>query len=344
MASKTSQLAIMFADISGSTRLYETLGDVRAQRKVSKCLDMMSETIEKHAGVVVKTIGDEVMSTFWQPERAVIAAREMQKILAEDASRNEVDGKRSLSICVGLHYGPAIIESGDVFGDAVNLAAHIAAQAKAEQIITTQVTVENLSPSMQTKTRLIDRVSIKGKKKDIDLYEVLWHDEEITQLVTGVIEAQTPNVKLYLRYRDREIELNNDRPSALLGRDNTVDLQINEMLASRQHVRFELSRGKFFIIDQSTNGTHVRIENGQDLFLRREEMPLNDNGMISLGRPFTENPVEVVHFTHESCETSGHNAFPDRSSTPLEPDQSNDSELAEARTLRKHGRTHRQRR
>lgn len=318
----------MFADISGSTQLYEMLGDSAARLKVSECLDTISQVIDQQKGTVIKTIGDEVFCTFTNAEDAVAAAHEMQSILARDPKCDAVSEQDPLSIRVGLHYGPVILESGDVFGDAVNVAARMAAQAKAGQIITTQVTVERLSALMQAKTRLIDRTSIKGKKEKIDLYEVLWQDDEITRLVTGVIEAQASTVKLCLRYHGQQIELDNERPSAILGRGNTVDLRIHEKLASRQHMRFELSRGKFLIVDQSTNGTHMRTESGQDFFLRRQEMPLSSDGMISLGRPFTENPVEVVHFTHQSYEISGHDVCCDNGRTPLEPDQPDDSHLS----------------
>ncbi len=83
-----------------------------------------------------------------------------------------------------------------------------------------------------------------------------------------------------------------------MGRSKECDLPINEKLASRQHVRIELRRDKFFIIDQSTNGTHVKIDNGEEAFLRREEMPLSGSGQISLGKGFNEQPSEVINFIH----------------------------------------------
>jgi predicted component of type VI protein secretion system len=85
-----------------------------------------------------------------------------------------------------------------------------------------------------------------------------------------------------------------------MGRSKDCDLPVNEKMASRQHVRIELRRDKFFIIDQSTNGTHVRIENGDDAFLRREEMHIIGNGQISLGKGFNENPTEIVRFAQET--------------------------------------------
>ncbi|MCG8325621.1 MAG: adenylate/guanylate cyclase domain-containing protein, partial [Thiotrichales bacterium] len=64
MAPKTANLAIMFADISGSTKLFETLGDETARVKVSECLDILTNVIKSYEGTVIKTIGDEIMCTF----------------------------------------------------------------------------------------------------------------------------------------------------------------------------------------------------------------------------------------------------------------------------------------
>jgi len=69
MAKETATRAIVFADISGSTRLYETLGDTIARELVSQCLDLMTEQVNRHNGAVIKTIGDEIMATFATAEQ-----------------------------------------------------------------------------------------------------------------------------------------------------------------------------------------------------------------------------------------------------------------------------------
>ena len=79
MARKAATLAIVFADISGSTKLYERLGDAIARELVAQCLGVMSEYIEKHSGRVIKTIGDEIMSTFPTADQAVEAAMGCRK-------------------------------------------------------------------------------------------------------------------------------------------------------------------------------------------------------------------------------------------------------------------------
>ena len=298
MVPKTTNLAILFADVSGSTRLFETLGDATARVKVAQCLEALTEVTHNHAGTVIKTIGDEIMCTFPSADEAATAACEMHEAIEEDVTEGSSTGA-PLAIRVGFHFGPALMEGGDVFGDAVNVAARMAAQAKGGQIITTHSTIELLAPIMRASARFVDRAPIKGKKDEIEIYEIIWQEEDVTRMATGLLqEEHKPEVKLKINYNDQEVILNKQKSSLIMGRSQTCDLPINEKLASRQHVRIELRRDKFFIIDQSTNGTHVLIENETPAFLRREEMPLNGNGQISLGRAFDENPTEVVTFTH----------------------------------------------
>jgi len=295
MAPKTISLAIMFADIAGSTKLYDTLGDQVARTKVAATIETMSDITRANKGTVIKTIGDEVMCTFPTAENAGTAAWEMQETFEEEAESN-TDGS-PVSVRIGMHFGPAILEGGDVFGDAVNIAARMAAQAKAKQIITTQDTLDKLPPAMRASTRFVDHAPIKGKKEEIDIFEIIWQEEDVTRMATGmIIDRPTPEAKLCLTYNGETFELSKARPGLMMGRSQNCDLTINEKLASRQHVRIELRRDKFFIVDQSTNGTHVIIEGASEEFLRREEIHLNGSGRISLGRGFSEDPDEIVEF------------------------------------------------
>ncbi len=298
MSPKTTNIAIMFADISGSTRLFEVLGDATARVTVSETLELLTKVIHAHNGTVIKTIGDEIMCTFPTADDSASAATDMQETLEESNDMKDGDGP-DIKIRIGMHFGPALLEGGDVFGDAVNVAARMAAQAKGDQIITTKTTIDLLAPVMRASSRFVDRAPIKGKKDDIEIFEIIWQEEDVTRMATGMLEEMPsiPQVSLELNYKGQSITINSDKSGLVMGRSQTCDLPVNEKLASRQHVRIELRRNKFFIIDQSTNGTHVKLESSEEAFLRREEMPLNSNGAISLGKSFSENPTEVVEFT-----------------------------------------------
>jgi hypothetical protein len=88
-----------------------------------------------------------------------------------------------------MHFGPALLEGGDVFGDAVNVAARMAAQAKGGQIITTKTTIDLLDPITQATSRFVDRAPIKGKKEDIEIYEIIWQETDVTTMATDVGEG-----------------------------------------------------------------------------------------------------------------------------------------------------------
>ena len=297
MSPKTTNIAIMFADISGSTRLFEVLGDATARVTVSDTLELLTKVIHIHNGTVIKTIGDEVMCTFPTADDSANAATEMQETL-EDANDMREEDSPEIKIRVGMHFGPALLEGGDVFGDAVNVAARMAAQAKGGQIITTKSTVDLLQPIMRASTRFVDRAPIKGKKEDIEIFEIIWQEEDVTRMATGMLQdpPKVPKVSLEVSYGGKTVILDQNKSGLVMGRSQACDLPVNEKLASRQHVRIELRRNKFFIIDQSTNGSHISLDNADDAFLRREEMHISGNGRISLGKSFAEGPTEIVTF------------------------------------------------
>ena len=300
MSPKTKNIGIMFADVAGSTQLFEVLGDDMARATIAETLELLTNVINSHNGTVIKTIGDEVMCTFPEADDSANAATEMQETL-EDANDMREEGPK-IKVRIGMHFGPALLEGGDVFGDAVNVAARMAAQAKGGQIITTKTTIDLLDPITQATSRFVDRAPIKGKKEDIEIYEIIWQESDVTTMATDVGSSaqQREEVSLEVSYQKTSVTLNQDKSGLMMGRSKACDLPINEQLASRQHVKIELRRDKFFVIDQSTNGTHIKIDGGDESFLRREEMPINANGKISLGKAFKDDPSEIVSFTLKS--------------------------------------------
>src|SRR5262245_66578749 len=74
----SKERAILFVDVSGSTALYELLGDKPAAKTIDACLGQLRDVVTRRAGQVVKTIGDELMVVFNDPIAASEAAREMQ--------------------------------------------------------------------------------------------------------------------------------------------------------------------------------------------------------------------------------------------------------------------------
>lgn len=298
METSTQQFhAILFADVAGSTRLYEKLGDRAAREAIGSLLASMTEVANRHSGVLVKTIGDEILCRFPTAERGVRAAITMQEELTADTTRPV-----RLQMRMGLQWGPVILEHGDVFGDAVNVAARMSAIARAGQIITTRETVTALPEVLAEKARLIDTTEVKGKQDSLVIYEVVWEEENVTRFVasTGPGLSIGAPATLSVRYQDQEQQL---ALGAILGigRAETCELVVESPLASRHHARIESRRGKFVFIDQSTNGSYVRTEDGKISYLRREELPLWGSGTISLGEELRDDDIHLLSFsTHPS--------------------------------------------
>src|ERR1700691_6124503 len=178
------ELAIVFADVVGSTKLYVQLGDLRARDMVSICIDVMRSATEQRHGTVIKTMGDEVMATFPSADEALNAAAQMQQQISTHAQL-KVEGQ-PVSIRIGCHFGPVVLENRDVFGSTVHTANRMTSQAKAGQIITTIATVERLSPEWRASVRQIDIAMLKGQGAEVALYEVLWQKEDVTSMVPEI--------------------------------------------------------------------------------------------------------------------------------------------------------------
>ena len=298
---KDIELAILFADVVGSTRLYDLMGDVRAREMVAICIDVMRSATEQRQGTVIKTMGDEVMATFPTADAALEAAAQMQQQISSHAQLKG-DGQ-PVAIRIGCHFGPVMLENRDVFGATVHTANRMTSQAKAGQIVTTAATVEQLSPEWRAACRQIDIATLKGQGSEVALYEVLWQTEDVTSMVPGIATEQRParSMRLRLRCDDRELLVDEQHSSITIGRAEDNDVVIKGNLISRLHARIEISRNKFVLVDQSTNGTFVQISGEEEAFVRRDSMPIKGEGLIGLGRiPDRDSPL-TIHFV---CEES----------------------------------------
>jgi len=289
------EVAILFADVVGSTQLYDKFGDTKASETVAICLDVMKDATHQYNGTVIKTIGDEVMSTFPSVDEAMGAAVMMQGRISVESKQ---DDRIPVSIRVGCHYGPVVQEQNDIFGAAVHTANRMTSQAKARQIVISGDTVEKMSPKMQEQTRQIDVATVRGKMDEVALYELLWNPEEATSMLPTIEwESRGRKVaKMILNFRDQTVEISDQRKSANIGRADDNDLVVKGNLISRIHAKVELRRGKFVLIDQSTNGTFMQTLQGEEIFVRRDSTELNGQGTIGLGRAEEPGSSLAIHY------------------------------------------------
>jgi len=292
---KDLEVAIVFADVVGSTQLYDKFGDTKASETVAQCLDVMKDATHQYNGTVIKTIGDEVMSTFPTVEDAMGAAVMMQsRISAENKNEDRI----SVSIRIGCHYGPVVQEQNDIFGAAVHTANRMTSQAKARQIVISGGTVEKMNPELKRQTRQIDVATVRGKLDEVALYELLWNPEEATSMLP-TIEWENQDRKasrLELSFKDKTVEVTDKRKSVIMGRAEDNDLVVKGNLISRIHAKVEMRRGKFVLVDQSTNGTFVQDLQGEETFVRRDSTEIHGEGTIGLGRAEEPGASLAIHF------------------------------------------------
>jgi adenylate cyclase len=292
-----ANLVILFADICGSTRLYETLGDAQASAVIGACLKAIERAGGAHQGELVKTIGDEILMLFPQPDHAAAAARAMH-----EAARDLPAGPgQAMALHIGFHVGSALRENNDVLGDGVNVAARLVGLAKAGQTLTSATTLRQLSNDWLNLARQVDNTLVRGKTGQITLYELLWQPEDATRMVDRA-RSNEPHgaTRLRLRHRDREVELGPDHPIVTLGRADSCDLVIKSELVSRLHARLEYRKDRFLLTDQSTNGTYICPEQGVPLFVRRDTQAIHGVGLIGLGETVTDDSADAVRFTQLS--------------------------------------------
>lgn len=295
MPRETVSLAILFADVARSTQLYELMGDETAQKLISRCLSRFSDVACQHQGSVVKTIGDAVMCTFQNADNAVKAAKAMQLTLEKIPSDGSAD-QGTPDIYIGIHIGPVIREDGDIFGDAVNLAARMVSLAKPQQILITEQTFKALTPEYQSSVRFLDKDTIKGKSGELNIYEYIWEPDDITVMLDRASVTLSLQSCLELKKGDSIIKVDQRKPSITMGRQRKNDLVLNYKRISRFHARIEYRRGKFVLIDNSSNGTYVHLPNQNSIYIKRDETLLSGTGIISLGRQATPGSPGAIHF------------------------------------------------
>lgn len=292
MTSLNQTLAVMFADVSGSSALYKRLGNMLAKRSVDSAIAIMTEVTESHDGHVVKTLGDEVMARFATAHAACRAAVAMQR----EARRSGV------ALRIGVAFGPALLDTGDVFGEPVNDAAFVAKVARANQIVLTQTLVDELDGSMREQCQEFDRVAVKGETRHSLIYRLQWETPTQSHSATTVmsieeIAGKMSRYQLHLDLGDQALVVHPEQTPYVMGRDPAkTHLHIRSGLASRDHCHIIFRRGKFVLVDHSTNGTYVSGPDQPEIYLRREEFPLLGSGTIAIGQPAERAGEWLIHY------------------------------------------------
>jgi len=279
----SSQTTVLFADVSGGTRLYEAAGHARALETIARCIERLRDAAESTGGQVVKTNGDEMMVLFATPDAAAHAATRMH---ASIEALPEIGGTK-LGVQVGFHSGPVYRCDEDLLGDTVKLASRMVEQAQKGQTITSQQTAALLSTAFRTLSPQLDSIAAREKSDELRWCEI-------------APRASPDFRRLRLTYRDRAIVCSRESESIVVGRAPGCALVVADLTVSRRHCTITLRDSRFVLQDHSTNGTYVTVEGGADILAQSEEVTLGSRGRIGFGRPPDASSADVVEYDGES--------------------------------------------
>jgi adenylate cyclase len=283
---RVANTAVLFADITGSSRLFVEVGDERAREIVAATLQTWSDLAAANAGHVVQLRGDGMLCTFPTVDAALVAA----------VALRDLPYQPPLSMHAGINAGPIQQEGDQLYGDVVNIAARMADIAKRFEVVLTQSAGHQLANAGRWNLRLIRQVPVKGQSKPMDIC-LLAYDEAHSTEYRPPDQTKTFNTKLELRFAHKVFVVDATAASCVIGRDHDCALQVEHRLVSRRHATVERVSGKFFLHDHSTNGTYVDDDGGTGAVLvQREVIQLKGSGLISLGARPEHNADGLIRF------------------------------------------------
>ena len=267
--------SVLFADLPGSARLRQKLGDGEAARAVDRCRKRMERAAEVFGGQAIDFADDRLTAVFENADQALQAALQMRERVAD---LPPVAGIK-LAVRAGLAHATVNEENGSLVGEAADAAMQLARQAKPGQLLASPLARAALSPRWQESTRELAAPAADG-----------------TTIFELMAAGSTPASALVLRYGDAAVTLDANQRVISMGRDADCDVAIHDRRASRQHARIELRGERIVLIDNSTNGTYVTLDGQPELFLRGNECVIHGRGLISFAAPSSSPGADCATF------------------------------------------------
>jgi len=286
---RISDRTVLFADLRGSTALFETLGNAEATSVVTHCVNALGAPVMRHHGQVVKTLGDGLMAIFDEPAQAVPAAMEMHDLLdamvSRGSERGASSGLRGLKLQVGLARGEVVEMAGDCYGDAVNVAARLLDHAGDNETLLTGEVRSGLSDELYSRLRSLDRLVLRGRVEPVEVHVMGGRRGGVDLAATQFGDVATVHEPdgLRLMWGGLQRVFASQQMPVVLGRSPQASFCVDDTRVSRSHARVDWHGGSFQLSDLSYNGTYVRFNDGEIVSLRRGSCTLHGSGTIGLG-------------------------------------------------------------
>ena len=299
-----AEVTVVFADLTGSTGVFEALGNAKATQAITRLTDWMGKVCTSRRGRVVKNLGDGVLMVFDHNPDAVETVTEMQRTHTERIKT--WPDKLKMHLQVGLARGEVIEQAGDYFGDAVNVASRLSDLSGPDQILATDAVINGLPSDTLVRFRSLGAMDIRGRNEACMVYRVEWQNEVMSDLFTmpaGLMPAPfgktVPQAgTIAMSWLDVAASFTSTQLPIHIGRVAETQFVVNDPRVSRVHAKIIWRAGKFYLEDVSSYGTWVRFAGADAIVaLRRQECVLLVGGEIALGAPFEDFTVPTVSFT-----------------------------------------------
>ena len=285
---RIAQRTVLFADLRGSTALFETLGNAEATSVVTTCVAALGAAVAASEGRVVKTLGDGLMALFQDPVDAVEASgrlhEALESIVARGQQRGSSPGLRVLRLQVAIAHGEVVEMGQDCFGDAVNVAARLIEHAGDNETLVTAEVLERLPGEMRQPFRSIDRIVLRGRVEPVSVHASGGRkasDDEVTAF--GEVDTLRRPDGIRLTWDGQTALFHSPETPLVLGRSPQATFVVDDTRVSRSHARIDWHGGTFQLTDLSYNGTYVSFGDADLLPLRRSTCTLHGMGLIGLG-------------------------------------------------------------
>ncbi|MES2886719.1 MAG: adenylate/guanylate cyclase domain-containing protein [Pseudomonadota bacterium] len=287
---------MLFADLRGSTGLYESMGNAEATRLVTQSVTLAARVVDLCGGTVVKTLGDGLMAIFETSASAVQAAAEMHDALERIGSAANQSVR--LKLQVALARGEVVEMAGDFFGDAVNVAARLLDHAGDNETLATSVVIDELTSENRASFRSLDKMQLRGRIEPVHVYLLDTHRPDSDTTAYADLGAASPDPEgIRLSWFDLNRVYSTSSLPVVLGRSPQATYCIDDARVSRTHARIDWHGGSFQLIDLSFNGTYVRFRNDTEVVsLRRGTCTLHGSGTIGLGASPSDPQAPCVKF------------------------------------------------
>ena len=297
-----AELTIAFVDLTGSVSVFETLGNDRATKAVTKLTQWIGSVGHQNGGTVVKMLGDGVLLSFSKNPMAVEAMTQIQQEHAQRLAR--WPNRLKLMMQIGMARGQVIQVDGDCFGDAVNVASRLSDLAGPEQILVTDAVIRKLGPRQGVRSRSLGPMRIKGRVEPCEVFRIEWQTEMLSEFLTLPADLYQLNGRtesvfggIELGWLDSSQAFNLTDLPLKIGRVPEADFVVSDPRVSRLHASIDIRSGNYVLEDISSYGTWVRFAGAENaIALRRQECLLHSDGEIAMGAPFTDPSAPTVSF------------------------------------------------